>query len=63
MCVNSPGEVPTAPPPDWVGLHRSTKGPTVDAGTAVRPSGAEVSAAGGQRCAASGRFEDHIRQD
>lgn len=43
-------------------LHRSTKVPTADAATAERRSDAEVSA-GARRFAASGRFEDHIRQD
>lgn len=60
-CVSRSGEAPTALPGS-VGLHRSTKAPTVDGATAERRSGAEVSA-DAQRFAASGRFEDHIRQD
>lgn len=60
-CELRSGAVPTALP-DSVVLHRSTKVPTADAGTAERRSDAEVSA-GARRFAASGRFEDHIRQD
>lgn len=61
-CELRSGEVPTALP-DSVAHHRSTKVPTVDGATAARQSGAAEVSAGAQRYAASGRFEDHIRQD
>lgn len=60
-CELRSGAVPTALP-DSVELHRSTKVPTGDAGTVERRSDAEVPV-GDRRFAASGRFEDHIRQD
>lgn len=60
-CELRSGAVPTALP-DSVELHRSTKVPTVDAGTAERRNDAAASA-GDRHFAASGRFEDHIRQD